>query len=239
MERKKEKGAGSGTKAEVRPFQTKAAEKLFAVLLNLRQTGTVKEYRDLFEKVSDVVFRSIFVNGLREDVKAELSSFEAESLSDLMDLSEVAEARCRNTKCGMMKFWGKIEGRRVVIVLSTGSSDSFIAKRVVKELRLPTTVTRERFAYVNGKMANNGGLCKDLTVKVQGAKMEIRRDFFVVDLGEGGDIVLGSDWVSELGWMLMDHGPVIQVEVAGKQITLKGDPSLAKGNEIWTIQRVI
>ncbi|KAL4331332.1 hypothetical protein S245_046235 [Arachis hypogaea] len=238
MERKKEKGAGSGTKAGERPFQTEAAEKLFGVLLNLRQTGTVKEYRDLFEKLSDVVLRSVFVNGLREDVKAELSSFEAESLSDLMDLSEVAEARCRNPKCAMMRFWGKIEGRRVVMVLSTGSTDSFIAKRVVKELRLPTTVTRERFVSVDGKMANNGGVCKGLTVKVQGTKMEIKRDFFVVDLAESGDIVLGSDWVSDLGGMLMDHG-LVQVEVAGKQIALRGDPSLTKGNEIWTIQRVI
>ncbi|MED6208681.1 hypothetical protein PIB30_047532 [Stylosanthes scabra] len=109
MDRKKEKSAGSGTKAAERSFLTEAAENLFNnVLLNLRQTGTVKEYRDLFEKLSDVVLRSIFVNGLREDVKEELSSFEAESLSDLMDLSEVAEA-------------------------------SFIAKRVVTELRLPTS----------------------------------------------------------------------------------------------------
>ncbi|MED6138318.1 hypothetical protein PIB30_073235 [Stylosanthes scabra] len=226
MDRKKEKSAGSGTKAAERSFLTEAAENVFDVLLNLRQTGTVKEYRDLFEKLNDVVSRSIFVNGLREDVKAELSSFEAESLSDLMDLSEVAEARCRRSKDGLMKFWGKIEGRIVVMVLSTGSSLSFFAKRVVKELRLPTSETRVRFAYIDGSVAENGGLCKGLAVKVLGVKMEIRRDFFVVDLGEGADIVLGGDWVFDIRQMRMDSGLKIQFEVAGTLLLAKATKSL-------------
>ncbi|MED6227512.1 hypothetical protein PIB30_114259, partial [Stylosanthes scabra] len=101
--------------------------------------------------------------------------------------------------------------------------------------------TRERFAYVDGTVAENGGLCKGLTVKVQGVKMEIRLDFFVVDLGEGADIVLGADWVSRLlvGGISWNSGLKMEVEVAGKKITLKGDPSLNKGIEIWTIHRII
>ncbi|MED6208680.1 hypothetical protein PIB30_047531 [Stylosanthes scabra] len=207
MDIKKEKSAAEPS------FLKETAEEVFDVLLNLRQTGTVKEYRDLFEKLSDVVLRSIFVNGLREDVKAELSHFEAESLSDLMDLSEVAEARCRLPKDGFMRFWGKIEGRRVVVAVSNGSKDNFIAKRVVAELRLPTWESRVRFAYVDGSKAESGGLCKGLAVKVQGLKMEIRRDFYVVDLEEGEDIVLGRNWFSDM---------------VGKKTTVKGDPSLSQ-----------
>ena len=83
---------------------------------------SVKEYRELFEKLSDVVLVFVFLNSLSEDVKAELSTFDIESLSDLMDLASIAETRCLAfvdpENNALMKFWGKIKGRRVIIMVS-------------------------------------------------------------------------------------------------------------------------
>ena len=173
-------------------------------------------------------------------MQAELSLYSVDSLSDLMDKAQLIEERNRAAvgfgprpkKNALMKLWGNIEGREVVMLVASGASKSFIAKGVVKELGLPACETDECFGLANGGVVKSEGVCRGMVVKVQ-EEMEIIHDFFVLELGEGKDIVLGVDWLARLGKIVANFRELtMKFEVAGKAVTLKGDPSLSAQHEI-------
>ncbi|KAJ1377544.1 Retrotransposon gag domain [Sesbania bispinosa] len=73
--------------AVIRRFQPELVQNPFGPLLSIKQTGTVMEYREKFEMISAplknadrVMLKGIFLNGLREELQAELKLYNMESL---------------------------------------------------------------------------------------------------------------------------------------------------------------
>lgn len=82
----------------VRHFQPGLVQNPLGPLLSIKQTGSVMEYRERFEMLiaplnreERIMLDGIFLNGLKEEIQAELKLFEARSLSELMDKALLLE----------------------------------------------------------------------------------------------------------------------------------------------------
>jgi hypothetical protein len=81
--------------AVIQRFQPSMLHSPFELLLNLKQTGTVKEYIEQFElyasplKYTEPAYlKVIFLNGLKEGIRAELKLHPLEGLSEMMDYAQ-------------------------------------------------------------------------------------------------------------------------------------------------------
>nr|KYP50904.1 hypothetical protein KK1_027260 [Cajanus cajan] len=86
--------------ALLRRFQPEVVQNPFEVLLGLKQEGSVADYREQFEansgplRIGDTNYlKGIFLNGLKEEVKAELRLHRLNSLEEIMDLALLIESR--------------------------------------------------------------------------------------------------------------------------------------------------
>nr|XP_027188679.1 uncharacterized protein LOC113785810 [Cicer arietinum] len=77
--------------AVVRRFQPSMVQNPFEQLLSLKQTGTVDEYVENFEKyvgamrtIDQEFVRGIFLNGLKQELQAEVKLYELNSLSEMI-----------------------------------------------------------------------------------------------------------------------------------------------------------
>lgn len=84
--------------AVLRRFNPGASHDPLGPLLQLKQDGTVDEYRDKFElhvaplkREERTMLTSIFRNGLKEEIRAELKMFKIDDLAELMDQGGVRE----------------------------------------------------------------------------------------------------------------------------------------------------
>ncbi|MCI35805.1 hypothetical protein A2U01_0057026, partial [Trifolium medium] len=78
--------------AILRRFQPGLLQNPLGPLLSLKQKGTVMEYREKFEMLivplrreERVMLESIFMNGLKGEIQAELKLYECHDLADMMD----------------------------------------------------------------------------------------------------------------------------------------------------------
>lgn len=97
-------------RAVLRRFQPGLVQNPLGPLLSIRQTGTVMQYREQFELLiaplqrdERVMLNSIFINGLQEEIQAELRLHETRSLADLMDKALLIEE----------KIWASQRGKGV------------------------------------------------------------------------------------------------------------------------------
>ena len=88
--------------AVVKRFQPEVAWDPYSALLALKQEGTVREYRDKFEALSRPLrieerkyLHSLFLNGLKEEVRAEVRIHRYNTLDEMIDLAEVVDERNR------------------------------------------------------------------------------------------------------------------------------------------------
>lgn len=86
--------------AVVRRFQPSMAQNPFELLLALKQTRTVVEFVEEFEKyvgalkaIDQEFARGIVMNGLKEEIQVEVKLYELKSLSDLIQKSIVIEEK--------------------------------------------------------------------------------------------------------------------------------------------------
>lgn len=86
--------------AVLRRFQPGLLHNPMGPLLRLRQKGSVVEYMEKFEMLvaplrrkERIMLDSIFMNGLKEEIEAELKLHESQSLADLMDRALLIEEK--------------------------------------------------------------------------------------------------------------------------------------------------
>ncbi|XP_058756529.1 uncharacterized protein LOC131629765 [Vicia villosa] len=86
--------------AVMRRFQPGMMQNPMGPLLSLKQKGTVVEYMEKFERLvaplrreERIMLDSIFLNGLKEEIQAELKLYESQGLSDLMDRALLIEEK--------------------------------------------------------------------------------------------------------------------------------------------------
>lgn len=82
-------------RAVIRRFQPGLIQNPLGPLLSIRQTSSVMQYREQFEMLIAplVMLESIFINGLHEEIQAELRLHESKSLSELMDRALLIEGK--------------------------------------------------------------------------------------------------------------------------------------------------
>ncbi|XP_057449034.1 uncharacterized protein LOC130740445 [Lotus japonicus] len=96
--------------ALVRRFQPGLVQNPFGPLLSIKQSGSVMEYRERFEMVAaplrhtdrDII-KGIFLNGLKEEIRAELKLYRSGKLEEIMDRALLLEEKnlaMRNSKGG-------------------------------------------------------------------------------------------------------------------------------------------
>ncbi|KAF7812804.1 Retrotransposable element Tf2 [Senna tora] len=247
----------------------------YEMLMALKQTGSAAEYREKFELLSaplkdapEDMLISVFLNGLKEDVRAELRMSRAQNLLEVLDLAHKVEdrnmvlAKLKEdqekanrasrvfpgpkwnpikpsfskpfsiasegiTGGRTMKLLGKIQGKRVLIMIDSGASHNFISSSLVAQLSLPKENTSVYEVTVgDGHVVKGQGICRGLKVEMQGA--EIKQNFYLFNLGEV-DVILGIEWLESLGevsvnWRLL----TMRYKDNEKEIALKGDASLAR-----------
>ncbi|XP_022638797.1 uncharacterized protein LOC111242018 [Vigna radiata var. radiata] len=93
--------------AMVRRFQPTMLQSPFEILIGLCQTGQVGEYIEQFEQYARFMkgmqqdyLVDIFLNGLKEDIKAEVKLYEPHNLAELMMKAQMVEEKVRVTTKG-------------------------------------------------------------------------------------------------------------------------------------------
>ncbi|XP_047174278.1 uncharacterized protein LOC124841941 [Vigna umbellata] len=88
--------------AVVRCFQPMMLQNPFEILIGLRQSGLVEEYVEKFEQYAGFLkgihqdyLVGIFLNGLKEEIKAEVKLYEPSTLPKLMMKAQMVEAKVR------------------------------------------------------------------------------------------------------------------------------------------------
>ncbi|XP_022637052.1 uncharacterized protein LOC111241703 [Vigna radiata var. radiata] len=88
--------------AVVRRFQPTMLQNPFELLIGLRQSGLVEEYIEQFEQYAGFLkgipqdyLVGIFLNGLKEEIKAEVKLYEPSNLPELMMKAQMVEEKVR------------------------------------------------------------------------------------------------------------------------------------------------
>jgi len=86
--------------ALIRRFPPGLVQNPFGPLLSIKQTSSVMKYRERFERESSllkkeerIMFKGIFLNGLNEEIQAELKLYATRSLEELMDKALLLEEK--------------------------------------------------------------------------------------------------------------------------------------------------
>lgn len=124
-------------------------------------------------------------------------------------------------------LWGAVADNKVLVLIDSGTSHNFISNKITQQMMLKVEPTVPYWVIVgNGQRIKIGGVCRNLELQLQ--QLKCKGDFSVF-AAEGEDVVLGMEWLENLG----------EVEANFKELTLKiegstsyvvkGDPSLCKG----------
>ncbi|XP_031092287.1 uncharacterized protein LOC115996981 [Ipomoea triloba] len=135
-----------------------------------------------------------------------------------------------------LRLWGDIHGQRIQILVDGGSTHNFIQPSVAEKLHLPTktiekfkeklhlpTKTIEKFnVYIgNGDSLHCRVRCPQVPIQMQGTIFPI--DLFVLPI-QGPDVVLGVQWLQQLGKITHDYAQLsMEFLWNGQPICLKGD----------------
>ncbi|CAH9133286.1 unnamed protein product [Cuscuta epithymum] len=91
---------GNFKEALIRRFQPELVQNPFGPMLKIKQTNSVMEYRDHFERVvaplkiaDPEMLKGVFFNGLKEEISSELKLHRPTGLTDLMDTAQLVEQK--------------------------------------------------------------------------------------------------------------------------------------------------
>ena len=148
-----------------------------------------------------------------------------------INVEETTEVELRSitgfTSKGTMKLKGNIKGKEVVILIDSGATNNFIHESVVEEQGLNIEPgTQFGVTIGDGTRCKGKGVCRRVELRLK--EITIVADFLAVEVGNV-DVVLGMQWLDTTGTMKV-HWPslIMTFWVKGRQIVLKGDPSLIK-----------
>lgn len=92
---------------------------------------------------------------------------------------------------------GSIGNQPVVVLIDYGNTHNFIAQRLVDDLKLPITVTKNYGVILgSGRAVKGKGICKAVAIKV--ADITIVENFLPLELGNIY-VILGMQWLYTLG----------------------------------------
>lgn len=123
-----------------------------------------------------------------------------------------------------LKLCGSINGNSLLILVDGGSTNNFIPPSMVTRLQLQISKTPDFKVMVgSGEYLHCKGLCKAVHIIIQGITFIV--DFFVLPV-EGVALVLGVQWLQQLGPVLFDYNKLtLGFFLSDDYITLKGHAS--------------
>ena len=161
---------------------------------------------------------------LIEELNEPLTEEEAEPEDGFKDMS--LGSMTEETKEQSMRMRGYIGNARVVILIDSGATCSFISEEFVRARGWDITPTRSFGVKVGGgRIIRSSGKCINVPLEVQG--IEFIEEFYLFDLGEL-DVVLGFSWLAKLGETRANWGRLrLSWQIGRTWVTIHGDPDLS------------
>ena len=101
-----------------------------------------------------------------------------------------------------MRVRGKVQHKFVIILIDSGNTHNFVDIALFSQLHKPVDSTQILEVKVaNGEVLRTHGLCKDVPIMLQGHQFLIQ--LHVLPMG-GCDLILGTQWLSNLGVIQWD-----------------------------------
>ncbi|XP_039137100.1 uncharacterized protein LOC120274627 [Dioscorea cayenensis subsp. rotundata] len=102
-----------------------------------------------------------------------------------------------------LKLSGFLNGQKVVILIDGGSTNNFIQSQLARHLGLPIQPSPQlRVTVGNGDSVDCAGTCHQVSLQLGEASFSV--DLILLPI-YGADIVLGVQWLSDLGPVLFDY----------------------------------
>ncbi|KAJ0008397.1 hypothetical protein Pint_29444 [Pistacia integerrima] len=102
-----------------------------------------------------------------------------------------------------IRLHSNLLGHPVEVLVDGGSTHNFLQERVALHLGIPITASPNTTVMIgNGKTLHCSGVCADVELILDGHKFLL--DLFVLPI-KGANLVLGTQWLSTLGPILMDY----------------------------------
>jgi hypothetical protein len=164
----------------------------------------------------------------KEDVETPFvsESLESTDITPPSDPPEVEPVISLNALIGFsaprtLKIISYIKHRKVIILVYSGSTHNFIHRRITQENHCYIYAIKNfQIMIANGGSLKCGGHCEN--VRLQIGDNKLKSHMFSINMG-GYDIVLGVDWLSTLGPILMDFKDLtMQFNQEGHQYKLQG-----------------
>nr|GMC90855.1 Transposon Ty3-G Gag-Pol polyprotein [Ipomoea batatas] len=156
----------------------------------------------------------------QEEVTPQDDQF-TEAMLITADISTLNSLSGMNTPRSL-RLCGDIHGQRIQILVDGGSTHNFIQPSVAEKLHLPTTTIEKFNVYIrNGDSLHCRVRCPQVPIQMQGTIFPI--DLFVLPI-QGPDVVLGVQWLQQLGKITHDYAQLsMEFLWNGQPICLKGD----------------
>ncbi|KAF7825223.1 retrotransposon-related protein [Senna tora] len=138
-------------------------------------------------------------------------------IEDQGDFAEISlHASLGRTVGTTMKLKGSISGRKVLILVDSGSTYNFISFKLVEKLKIPTQQVAQFGVQIgNGEIIKYNSLCKHLTVQLS---------YYPFSIG-GADFVLGIKWLASLNTVQANWNKMFIIfHIDGKRYKLQGIP---------------
>ena len=129
------------------------------------------------------------------------------------------------TNSKIMKVEGRVEDSRLMMLIESGSTHSFLDEGTAKRLKCPLIQTQPLLVTVaNGSKVISKLACVGFFWEMQGERFEA--NLRLLKLG-GFDVVLGVDWMKQVSPICFDFNRMeAKFEKKGKLMTLTGSKEL-------------
>ncbi|XP_061369480.1 uncharacterized protein LOC133312325 [Gastrolobium bilobum] len=120
-----------------------------------------------------------------------------------------------------LQLLASLKGKKVEVLVDSGSSHNFVRHQFVDELQLPIIrISKMRVFMGNGDFLLCNAKCPNVKLSIQGQEFTV--DLWVVDLNLL-IVVLGMQWLSQLGRVTHDYaGMSMEFAHKGSQVKLVG-----------------
>ncbi|KAG8374813.1 hypothetical protein BUALT_Bualt10G0034600 [Buddleja alternifolia] len=211
-----------------------------AELMNLKQTGSIKEYLDKFDELLNNVELSegyaqektaILDGGMVcddeeeeeiEEVELELKSVDQEGKeSSPIDFPVLVHAMSGVVDFRTMRVTGHTGNQNIYILINTGSTHNFLDVQTARRLGC-SIVETDLFpvSVADGNKIFSSSACKNFSWKMQDVMFVA--DMMMIPLG-GCDMVLGIQWLAQLGDIRSNLDKLtMEFMMNGRKVALRG-----------------
>ncbi|KAI4323674.1 hypothetical protein L6164_023262 [Bauhinia variegata] len=162
-----------------------------------RDKGLCFRYNEKFSPGHRYKQSGLAIMELADDEEKTEEDDEPVSKAPMGDLAEISfHAIMGRTSSTTMKLQGTILGKKVLILIDSGSTHNFVSEQVVDELNLPTEPISPFGVQIgNRDIIKCRRICRQVDVYLPGLK--ITQDYYLFPIG-GADLILGIKWLASL-----------------------------------------